>query len=74
MTKKYYRISDLINDYMKLKRENEKIKRDNLKNILSFWKMVSGKVENPENFKGISINKIIKGLEEQMDEVQFYHD
>lgn len=48
-----------------LKKENRN-KREELKNILSYWNMINNNVKTPEDFKGISIKKVIEGFESEL--------
>lgn len=62
MTKKFYRISDLINDYIKLKEELEKTKKDNSKNIVWLLEMLFPETKYKQvEIKGLNINRLIEG-------------
>lgn len=55
--KKYYRISDLINDYIKLKEEFEKYKKESIQNTINMLELCKS--------SSIDIDKLINGFKEQ---------
>ena len=61
--KKYYRTSDLINDYIKLQGEFDNYKRDNLKQLI--WIFRSFK---EGGFKPVDLDKIIIGFSKELKE------
>jgi len=58
---KYYRISDLINDYIKLKEEMKKMEINNLKGTIFL-------LEN--KFKKEDLTKIIKGFKQALEDLK----
>lgn len=67
MTKKLYSISELINENIKLKKDLEKQRIQNLKGMINLLKLLFPNYTICNDAHGIDIYKIIRGFEAELD-------
>ena len=65
--KKFFKVSELINDYIDLQREFQQYKIDNLKSTIWLLETLLRPSERKEDIRGIEVNKLIEGLKYELE-------